>query len=137
MSRMTTLKITVAIPDRALHPNGRAYWAKKARATRFARYRAADAATMAMLDGGYVFHEKPKWARASVQATFYSRTRKGLEADEDGLVASLKPTMDGIADAGVVENDRGFTWMSPPVLREVDKLNPRVEICIIKLEERA
>jgi len=68
----------------------------------------------------------PKWikARMSVQAFFKTR----LYPDPTNLMASLKAAEDGIADAGIVANDRGL-WPERPTFA-TDKENPRIEITI-------
>ena len=42
----------------------------------------------------------------------------------------VKATMDGLADGGIVRDDSRFTYM--PVEEEIDKLDPRVEILLIR-----
>lgn len=132
---MTTLKITVPLPDKCLHPNARPHWAKKAKATKSARWRAYSAAMIAYDEVGW--REAPLWPKATIRAVFYVKDRRGVAADEDGRVASLKATCDGLGDAALIENDRGLTWLSPPITHEIDKLRPRVELFVTKFTEEA
>lgn len=124
------LVVTVPIPPRELHPNGRPHWAKKARAAKVARRQGHDAARLIMF-AERMRNWSPLWDRAEISAVFYVKDRRGLKQDQDNAVASLKNYCDGIADAGVVVNDRCFVWKSPPVAFEADKIGrPRVEITI-------
>jgi Holliday junction resolvase RusA-like endonuclease len=70
--------------------------------------------------------QPPRWRTANAQVTFYAPDRR--RRDGDGILASLKATFDGIADAGVIVDDSGF--IHHPVLMEHDPANPRVEIRI-------
>ena len=69
---------------------------------------------------------------SSIRATWYGRTRNVLRTDTDNLIASLKAHCDGLADAGIVANDRGFVWAADPITRAVDKDNPKV---VFEVEE--
>ena len=123
--------IVVPLPPHELNPNGRAHWAAKARAVKLARKQAHDAAMMVLLkdwgDGGL------PWKRASLRAVFYFPDKRGLKSDTDNLIASLKATADGIADAGVIENDRGFAWMT--LAKCIDPETPRVVLEITEIKE--
>ena len=70
----------------------------------------------------------PIWMAATIHAVFYFSTRR--RRDRDNLVASLKHYLDGLADAGLVENDRGFA--TPIVSEEIDSEVPRVQITVTK-----
>lgn len=118
---MDEITITLPLPAKELSPNARVHWAKKGRAVRVQRTGADVRARMAM-----DFKEPPQWERAELQATFYLPDRR--RRDADNLAASLKAQLDGIADAGVVANDAGFTHLPPRLL--VDRENPRVELTI-------
>lgn len=127
------LTITTSLPHKHLHPNARPHWAAKAKAVKAARWSAYGAALCAMHD---LLMPIPHWPRASIRAIFYVKDRRGISADEDGRVASLKAICDGIADAGVVANDRGLTWLSPPVVHLIDKANPRLVLEVSRIEDR-
>lgn len=96
-----------------------------------ARRNACGAAQLVTFARGMTSWE-PKWQAASVAAVFFVKDKRGTIADADGRISSLKATMDGIADAGVIANDRGFEWKS--IEHRIDKSNPRVEVTITKLE---
>lgn len=121
-----TITITLPLPHKNLSPNARCHWAAKAKAAKMARYDAKRATLRAIalldLDG------LPLWKSATVQATFYKRTSH--VTDSDNALASLKNAFDGLADAGLIANDRGLTHL--PVKFAVDKNDPRVELTVTK-----
>jgi crossover junction endodeoxyribonuclease RusA len=107
--------ITLPLPAPCLSPNARPHFMQKARATKAYR-------TAAFIEARK--HKAERWKRATAQATFYKATKR--VSDSDNLLASLKSAYDGIADAGIVANDRDLTHK--PVVQLVDRANPRVEI---------
>jgi hypothetical protein len=118
-----SITIEVSLPARVLNPNvPKKHWGALARAKKKARAAAGFAAIEAS------GNSRPMWAAATVEATFHLRDSRGLNADQDNRIASLKATMDGIADAGVILNDRGLTWK--PIQHAVDRKRPRVVIVI-------
>ena len=120
---VSSLTLTLSLPSGVLSPNWRGHWGKKSRAVKAAR-------TEAHLEALNVLHElrviKPLWAQAQVQAVFHFRDVR--RRDRDNLLAMLKPTFDGIADAGIVGNDAGMIHM--PVQVGMDKHRPRLVITI-------
>lgn len=121
-----TLTLTLPLPPRELHPNARVHWRPKAKAVATYRMLAKGAALVALGRA-----RQPRWSAAAAQAVFYVKDRR--RRDRDNLAASLKAGWDGIADAGVVENDAGITHL--PVRIEVDAARPRVEITITQVED--
>jgi Holliday junction resolvase RusA-like endonuclease len=127
-----TFTITLEIPDRSLHVNdhrGRSWLSSIIRGRTIAKHRARAAHAA----GFVLFYAKaapPMWERATVQARYYFKTR--ARRDKDGLVAILKSYLDGIADAGIIGNDHGFT--APTVEEDFDRERPRVEITITKIQ---
>lgn len=117
-----SITITVALPPKACDPNARLHWAAKSRGVRACR-KAACLAAMAALHG-----KRPAWAKASVTVQAYFPTAHF--PDPDNLIARLKATFDGIADAGVVENDKGL-WTERPEIAK-DKDNPRIVLTITR-----
>ncbi len=115
-----TFRIVLPLPDRTLSPNSRVCWQAKARATKAFRSLAF-----------FVSQRFPtRWKSATAQAIFYfpdSRRR-----DRDNLLASLKAAFDGIAAAGVVEDDSELTHL--PVQIAKDPAAPRVEIFLRRIE---
>ena len=123
---MTEIRLTLPLPDKILSPNARSHWAVKARAKRSARESARLRTLKALREAG---RQPPKWRRAAVELVFYWPTRH--TRDRDNALASMKAALDGIADAGVVEDDAGFVpW--PADMRH-DRDRPRVEITITRL----
>ncbi len=118
---MNSITITLPLPARELSPNARVHWAKKAKITKAHRQAAGITAWVATGDS-----EPPHWKKAKMQVKAYFKTRRF--PDPGNFMASLKAYEDGIADAGVVENDRGL-WPERPEFF-TDKANPRIEITI-------
>jgi crossover junction endodeoxyribonuclease RusA len=118
------LLVTLPLPPSALSPNARVHWRKKADAVKEYRAAAKVAARLALWRD-----VAPRWDRATVQATFYLRRRRNL--DGDNALAWIKAGIDGLADAGVVANDSGFTHL--PVRVEIDRERPRVELLVTPL----
>ncbi len=115
------LRVVLPIPPAALSQNARVHHQKKARA--YAQYRRL-AWAKAREHG-----RPPRLTRASVQVVWYKRTAAHM--DGDNALAHLKAAFDGLADAGVVENDADFVY--PPVRFEKDAASPRVELVISAL----
>ena len=117
-----TRTIVLPLPPKELSPNARVHYMAKAKAAKRYRNRAA-------LEAAAVRPDKP-WKRATVQAFVYHKIRRGR--DGDNMLASLKSAIDGLADGGIIENDRELTHK--PVVFGVDKSNPRVELLITRDE---
>lgn len=99
-------------PSRDLHPNARVHWSKRAKAAKAAR---ADAHLLTL---------EARWKEwdlgdgpIHVWIDGYGTDRR--RRDADGLLSSLKPTLDGIADALGID-DRRFV-PHPWVKEEVRK----------------
>lgn len=124
------IAVTLQPPPKELRPNGRYHWAAKAKAVKSYRNAAHGAALFAMSErmNAAPFH----WPKANVYPTVYVKDRRGLKQDGDNVIASLKAAGDGLADAGVVANDRLFVWHAP--VFAIDKANPRVELVIERIE---
>jgi len=118
---VNSITITISLPPKACRPNGaHGHWAAKASSKK--QYRSeAWAATAAEIKG-----QPPRWHKARVEIKAYFKTARHL--DPDNLVASLKSAFDGIADAGVIANDKGL-WPERPVI-DKDAKNPRIELTI-------
>lgn len=104
---MNQIIITLPLPPKVLLPTARSHWRAKMRPKILQRQDACTAATAAIYSnrkGGC-----PMWKMAEVQATWYLCRHN----DSDNLLAWLKSSLDGIADAGIVDNDRGFVHLPP------------------------
>ncbi len=108
--------VVLPLPPKQLSPNARVVWQVKARSTKAYR----EAAFIR------TYQHARRWTEATAEATFYFKDKR--RRDRDNLLSSLKAAFDGIAAAGVVEDDAGITHL--PVRIELDKVNPRVEIRI-------
>lgn len=123
--RDTPITVTIRLPSRDLSPNGRCHWARKARAVKAYRNAAWAESLIAMTQNMPI----PRWKRATIEATYYLRDRRGLVSDQDNRISSLKSAVDGLVDAGILADDRGVTWKPVAVL--VDRQRPRVELKVI------
>jgi crossover junction endodeoxyribonuclease RusA len=83
-------EITLPWPDRRLHPNARCHWNAKAFQTKTARNNAAWATRAAGIT---------KLDLASLKATITFHPPDNRRRDLDGMLSSLKPSLDGISDA--------------------------------------
>lgn len=111
-----TFTITIPWPGKYNNPNSRPpHWAVK-----------ASHVSQARRDSFLACAAHPKrpigWTRARVNVTAYHKTRRFK--DPQNIIAALKASIDGIEDAGVIENDNGLEW--GPVTRLKDRDNPRV-----------
>lgn len=91
------LTIELPWPARALHPNARVHWSVKAKATKAAR---RDAAWAGMAAG----IRSIKADALRVTAIFHPPDNR--RRDADNMLASLKPSFDGIADVCGVDDSR-------------------------------
>jgi len=120
---MPALTFELPIPGPALSPNARGHWAVKAAAVKAARAAARGEAVRVLDSAGL---RAPRWEKARYRAMLFhvgART-----PDPDNFLASLKAYLDGLADVGIVANDRGL-WPERPEYRQV-AIMPRVEITI-------
>lgn len=96
------LKIELPWPDKALSPNGRVHWARKAKAAAKHRSWARTAAMAAIRSQG--------WPKGVTSAVVRMRFVDPIQRrrDRDNHQAMAKNYLDGFADAGVIVNDAGF-----------------------------
>lgn len=140
---MTYLTITIPLPPKGCRPNGsHGHYRKKSAAKKVYREQAWAAARAAIISqAGYVFSTAegqaiaataalkkgpPRWRKARVAVICYTKTATRM--DPDNLVASLKSAFDGLADAGVIANDKEL-WPDRPQFFK-DAQNPRIELTI-------
>lgn len=124
-----TMMIQIPRPSRLLSPNARVHWAVLSSEKKYARI---SARRMAMAEWGNCV---PRWPRATVRVLWIMPT-KAHHPDPDNAIASLKPWLDGFADWGVVENDKGLVpvWGGFHVAKSADW--PRGCV-VLTFEERA
>lgn len=91
--------ITLAWPDRRLHPNSRPHWAPRAKSAKAAR---AEGTLLALAAGWH----RVDWPAGKLHLwiDFYPPDKR--RRDDDGLLASVKPHRDGIADAMKIDDSR-------------------------------
>ena len=116
------IEIKLPLPDRRLSPNARTHWRSKAAATKALRQAARDAAAIAMRSTD----EPLPMGAAKVTVTYRVADRR--RRDRDNLLAMLKAAFDGIADAGLVEDDADFTYA--PVRLDVVGRNGDVGVSV-------
>lgn len=116
-----SITFTIGIPDKILSPNARPHWAQKRRATKDLRECSKYLTLQAMAGRNIQFTE------ASMFTTWHWKDKRSR--DRDNALARMKAVQDGIADAGLVKNDRDI-WPECPVFGEPDKHNPRVIVTI-------
>ena len=118
---MTSLTITIPVPSPKLSPNARVHWRVKATLVKAARLTARLISREALGS-----NPAPLWDKCSARVVAYFPTMK--RPDPDNLIARLKATFDGIADAQIIMDDANL-WPERPVILK-DAKNPRIEITI-------
>lgn len=121
LESMNSITIILPIPVRKLSPNARVHWAEKAKLVRASR-RVAHLAALEALNA----RRPPGWIKAKMEVKAFFKTMNF--PDPGNFMASLKSSEDGIADSGIINNDKSL-WPERPVF-EKDTSNPRIEITI-------
>ena len=127
-----TLKIWLGLPPRELSPNARVHWAAKARAVKAYRQEAYLEAKLRMV----VAYAKENgardfpWPGARLRAEFHFLTKR--KRDTHNFAASLKPALDGFADAGIVKDDTTIYIVGVRIVAGAPK--PGVEIELARSE---
>lgn len=106
-----------------LSPNARIHFRKKAPFSSAARL---EAKLVALDQINRIRGWKP-FASVRVWPTIYVPAKRNFLDDDNGL-SCLKPYFDGLADAGIVKNDRHMKRMTPEF--KVDPKRPRIEMRI-------
>lgn len=126
------MTIKLPLPSRTLSPNAsrQIHFGTKGRAVKKARMDAGLAAIdmMNRLFPGQRTKWIP-WNKATALCRFYFKTNRGQ--DGDNALGSCKAYFDGLADAGVVVNDKVIQHLAPEI--HFDKNDPRVEIEILEV----
>ena len=121
---MNRYTIVLPLPHKHLSPNARPHWRAKAKATKAARW----TSNLEALEA-HGSCTPPKWKSATVLIRAYFKDKR--KRDKDNIQASCKAYFDGLADAGLIDNDSGLTHL--PMEVYVDKANPRLELIVSKL----
>lgn len=117
---MTTHVIALPFTTPPLSLNDRGHWATKARMVRDVRDTVHTLAQVTKI---------PAYGRILVELHYVPRDNR--RRDADNLVATLKPCIDGLVDAGVVLDDspQYVTWM-PPIIDPADSNNPHLYLIV-------
>jgi crossover junction endodeoxyribonuclease RusA len=118
MTSSWTIRLPYSTPPLTL--NGRQHWATKARAVKEVRSTTATLARVLRIP-----------ACERIHVTLHYIPRDGRRRDQDNIVATLKPCIDGLVDAGIVPDDSPdyVTW-SPPVIDPCDYRDPHLYLTI-------
>lgn len=122
--------VTIPIPPRGTRANAShgGHWGPKARATKKQRQDAGYAALEV------IRHRRDLvfFVKATVLPKFFFKDKRAYDASNLGTW--LKASLDGLADAGIVANDRDFTLLPAEML--VDPLYQRVDLVITEIAKR-
>lgn len=124
---MERIEITLPLPPPEMHPNKRHHWRAKMKPKAKQRDDARIAA-LARLGS----RMPPQWPLAEVQSTWYLARRN----DHDNLIAWAKATWDGLADAGIVGNDRGFVFLPPVQVTGKEARGARKLVVVVTKREK-
>ena len=124
--RKKHLRVVLPWPAHGLSPNARCHWVVKGKLVLIAR-RIAYAETRRKTDGRRAVPD----GRIGYRCSFFPPDRRAR--DEDNLIASLKSSLDGIAQALRID-DKCFHLLEPAV-REPDRPHGHVEIDLLWREE--
>lgn len=125
-SKERTIRLTLPLPDSRLSQNSRVHWATRARLSRWARGAAKLSAQVACADNKTI-----PWRKARIRAIWYFRDRRYC-SDSDNLIARMKSTRDGLADAGIVSDDQAFVVTDPE--QQIDPMHPRLALVIERIK---
>ncbi|MCP4900023.1 MAG: RusA family crossover junction endodeoxyribonuclease [bacterium] len=121
--------IALPLPNKVLQPNETvgSIGGRMMKAAAIRRYRrlACEAVTEALLDS-------MPWLQCRVEAKFYFKDSR--RRDQDNAMGSIKAAYDGIVDAGLVHDDDYERMKRGEPKFSVDKLFPRVELTISRLQ---
>ena len=112
---MNILELVLPWPDRKLHPNHRAHWSVKAKAAKRAR-----------IDGNLMAREVGwnlvTWPDGPLHVWIDGYAIDRRRRDADGLLSSLKPWLDGIAEAMGVDDSRFIPhpWVKPEIRKPAE-----------------
>jgi hypothetical protein len=122
----TSYTITLPLPHKHLSPNGRPHWRAKAKATKAARCKCSLETVLATK--AFAVQHQPRWKTATVLIRAYFKDAR--KRDKYNNQAACMAYFDGLADAGLIDNDSGLTHL--PMVVAIDKKNPRIEMVVTK-----
>lgn len=127
-----TLLVKLPPPPGCLSPNkkGRAlHWAEKGRAVKRARLDAGLTAMVAIREQGV----RVPFKQATLQGRWWFAVKR--YRDDDNYNSWCKAYRDGLADAGIVKNDKDFTWLPPVILVDPTLKRPVLEIVVTEIQK--
>lgn len=120
----TSITLDLPLPPRILHPNGRTMRPNYLRTVR-RKYRAMAG------DEAWVQHpDRPKHEAARITLSYFTKSGRGQ--DPDNLIAWAKAAIDGLLDAGIIDDDNKLTYEHPTVAKDSDR--PRLVILVDPIE---
>tara|TARA_R110000824_G_scaffold217897_2_gene404354 strand:+ start:6095 stop:6511 length:417 start_codon:yes stop_codon:yes gene_type:complete len=123
------LRIITRIPSAALSPNSRSHWRVKHKASKVIKEATAHAVQIALRVSEEINKRELPWHEIELQAVYYHHCNR--RRDPDNLIALLKYPIDGLVLGGLLVDDDQITLK--PVIRLIDKDNPRLEMTITPL----
>lgn len=120
---MSNFTVYVALPPAVLHPNARFSWRKKIGPRK--KYRQSCGLRAYGASGGL----RPRWKRATCHLCYYRASKRPM--DRDNLLAWAKSAIDALQDAGIIENDKGLTFLPVEERLGVDPTAEELRIEII------
>jgi Holliday junction resolvase RusA-like endonuclease len=126
---MNSIRVELPLPPQVLSPNKRPHWRTKAAAVSQYRGVAKIAAMIAVGTDRKAFEAAQfPWGCATAQVHWF---HAGIQPDRDNVLSSLKSAFDGIADSGVIGNDRELIHL-PVQFYKVSKDEQGVIITVTK-----
>lgn len=120
----TVFEFVTSLPPKELHPNARPHWAAKAKAAKLYR-------STVLVDVISALSDIPsRMGKATLSLHYFVPTAH--DHDDDNLAAWFKAGRDGLADAGLVANDKDIRLKE--VKFEKDAARPRL---VVRLEQTA
>jgi hypothetical protein len=105
------------IPWKALSAHAKGHWRTKAAATKKLRHIAC-----------LLCPPRPNLERATLDMRFYMPDKRGR--DLLNMSQTMKPAIDGLVDKGLLKDDNWQLMHIGSITAEVDRLHPRVELCV-------
>ena len=116
------MTITLPLPDKRLHAHASGHWRATATATKSARRLARAFARI---------NDLPDCPYQRATISFYFHFGDNRSRDTLNAVHSCKPYVDGLVDAGVVQDDRWQNLNVGSIQAGIDRNNPRVELTVV------
>lgn len=119
-----TVRIELRLPDASLNAHAKGHWRSKAKATANARFAAHAVAASTIRRGHAAF------GSCVLNLTFHLPDNR--RRDAINLAQSMKPSIDGMVDAGVMRDDSWQCMSIGSIVCKIDRENPRVTIEVVE-----